>query len=224
MKQISLNQIEKRFGSRTVLRDISLELGPSQTLGVMGASGCGKSTLIRVLAALEEPTAGSVHWGEIDVATMKSKALRQQRARVQIVFQDSASALSPRRTIGQSLAEPLRTHPLPTHKLKSRGEIESDIEQWMTRVGLNLDYKARYPHQLSGGERQRVALIRSLILKPQFLLADEPVSALDVVSKVEVLELLVELQSELGFSLLLASHDKRVINRLTSQHIELGGG
>ena len=160
-----------------------------------------------------------VRWGDDEVQAVRGGKLRARRQQLQVVFQDAASALSPRRTVVQSLTEPLLAH-----QLASKVQASDLVDDWLSRVGLSTDYRSRYPHQLSGGERQRVALARSMLLQPSFVLADEPVSALDVVTKVEMLELLAHLREEQGFALLIASHDQRVIEWLTDDCAQISDG
>ncbi len=216
MKSISAENCDLQFGQKIVLQQFSLQLSRGETVGLVGASGSGKSTAIRLIAGLERPTGGCVSWGGDDVFAMSKAEQRHHRRHIQLMFQDSAGALSPRRRILQSIEEPLVAHGIGTV-----GERRERVRDWLERVGLRGEMLERYPHQLSGGERQRVALARALILEPSFLLADEPVSALDPITKVQIVKLLQEQQRAHGFGLVLASHDPGVVARLTERSIQM---
>jgi peptide/nickel transport system ATP-binding protein len=182
------------------LRQVSLTVYPGEQLGIVGESGSGKSTLVKILAGLETPTTGSV------------KVTGQR----QLVFQDPYSSLDPRWKVGRSLAEPLQT--------PSKSQQAELVAQTLTQVGLEPELVAAYPHQLSGGQRQRVAIGRALIAKPQILLADEPVSALDVTTKAEILELLAMCASEQGLTLVMVSHDLHAVRFLCERLVVMKDG
>ncbi|HTC08657.1 MAG TPA: dipeptide ABC transporter ATP-binding protein [Acetobacteraceae bacterium] len=184
--------------------DVSFTLSPSRTLAIVGESGCGKSTLARMITLLERPTSGAV---KIDdrPADATDQATRRD---VQMVFQDPYGSLNPRRTVGQILEEPLVIAGIPAIERRAAAQA------MMARVGLRLEQAARYPHMFSGGQRQRIAIARALMLRPRIIVADEPVSALDVSVRAQVLNLLLDLQQELGQAYLFISHDLSVVRHI----------
>lgn len=185
---------------------VDLAVYEGETLALVGESGCGKSTLGRLLLGLLPPTQGQVFFDGQDLAALPPARLRALRRQMQLVFQDTAAALNPRWTVGQSLAEPLRIH-----NLCPRGEYAARGAALLTQVGLAPDLLDRYPHQLSGGQRQRVGLARALALSPRLLVCDEPVSALDVSVQAQMLNLLADLQRAQGLTYVLISHDLGVV-------------
>ncbi|MCX7685904.1 MAG: ATP-binding cassette domain-containing protein [Acetobacteraceae bacterium] len=188
---------------------VDLSIARGETLGLIGESGCGKSTLGRVLIRLQPPSAGSVRFGGEEIGALPEHALRPLRRRMQIIFQDPYASLNPRRTVREILALPLSLHGGGTG-----AAAEAKILAMMDRVGLARAHLDRYPHQFSGGQRQRIGIARALILKPEFVVCDEPVSALDVSVQAQVLALLRELRDELGLTLLFISHDLAVVAHL----------
>ncbi len=207
-----------RRGDPTV-RGIDLELAAGRTLGLVGESGSGKSTIGRALAGLVPVVDGSVEVDGHDLRTARGKRLRELRSRVGIVFQDPASSLNPRQTIGWSIAEPLLVHGEGTSA--SRADRAREL---LTAVQLDPSWTERFPHQLSGGQRQRVAVARALALRPALVIADEPTSALDVTVQAAVLDLLADLQDEFGFGMLLISHDLAVVRQLADDVVVLHDG
>ncbi len=207
-----------RRGGPTV-SGIDLDLHAGETVGLVGESGSGKSTIGRALAGLVSVVAGSVEVDGSDLRTARGRRLRELRSRVGIVFQDPASSLNPRQTIGWSIAEPLLVH--GTDSAADRAER---VRELLTAVQLDPSWAERFPHQLSGGQRQRVAVARALALRPALVIADEPTSALDVTVQAAVLDLLAELQQDLGFGMLLISHDLAVVRQLADQVIVLHDG
>ncbi len=185
---------------------VDLAVYEGETLALVGESGCGKSTLGRLLLGLLPPTQGQVFFDVQDLAALPPARLRALRRQMQLVFQDTAAALNPRWTVGQSLAEPLRIH-----NLCPRGEYAARGAALLTQVGLAPDLLDRYPHQLSGGQRQRVGLARALALSPRLVVCDEPVSALDVTIQAQMLNLLADLQASQGLTYVLISHDLGVV-------------
>ena len=185
---------------------VDLAVYEGETLALVGESGCGKSTLGRLLLGLLPPTQGQVFFDGPDLAALPPARLRALRRQMQLVFQDTAAALNPRWTVGQSLAEPLRIH-----NLCPRGEYAARGAALLTQVGLAPDLLDRYPHQLSGGQRQRVGLARALALSPRLVVCDEPVSALDVSVQAQMLNLLADLQRAQGLTYVLISHDLGVV-------------
>ncbi len=194
------------------LDGFNLDISAGETVGLVGESGCGKSTAGRTLLRLIEPTDGSLTWHGEDLLRMSPKALRAFRKRAQIVFQDPYSSLNPRMDIGSILAEPMRIHGL------HRGSEQDRTRMLLESVGLLPEYAARYPHEFSGGQRQRVAIARALATEPEFIVADEPVSSLDVSIQAQILDLLLGLKERLGLTYLFISHDLGVI-RLISDRV-----
>ncbi len=192
---------------------ITFKLRKGKTLGLVGESGCGKTTLGRSILRLVEPTAGQVLYNGIDITTLEKNAMREMRAKMQIIFQDPYSSLNPRMTIAEILMEPMLIH-----KVGSTAKERLDRAKWlMSKVGLHNNQLGRYPHEFSGGQRQRICIARALTLNPEFIICDESVSALDVSVQAQVLNLLLDLQDELGLTYILISHDLSVINFFSDQ-------
>lgn len=191
--------------------DISFSLSAGKTLGIVGESGSGKTTLGRCIARLYQPTSGSIKFNSgsstIDLARLTRKQLRPIRAQIQMLFQDPNASLNARMRVGDIVAEPLEIHQVGNRA--SRAKIVSDL---LLRVGLGVDAVNRFPHQLSGGQRQRVGIARALSIKPKLLICDEPVSALDVSVQAQVLNLLIDLQKELGLTYIFIAHDLGVVD------------
>jgi len=201
------------------LRDVSLAVYPGQTLAIVGESGSGKSTTLRIALGLEQPSAGRVFFAGRDVTGLGWREFRPLRQRVQLVQQNPFAALDPRMSIFESVVEPLVSFGL----MKGRA-LEQEARQLMERVQLPVSYLDRLPRELSGGQRQRVAIARALALKPELLLLDEPVSALDVSVQAQILDLLAQLQQELGLAYLLVSHDLAVVASVAHQVVVLRQG
>ena len=199
-----------------ILNGLSFTIPKGQVLGIVGGSGSGKSTLGRALVRLLEPTSGTIRFGGTDITHLSQAALRPLRRRFQMIFQDPMSSLNPRHRIGQIIAAPLSLHGLDDpHALAL---------QALDHVGLPRGFANRFPHELSGGQRQRVGIARAIALKPDFILADEIVSGLDVSSQAQVLNLLEQLVKDLGLTLAFISHDLSVIRRLCSRVLVLHQG
>jgi ABC-type oligopeptide transport system ATPase subunit len=194
----------------SAVRDVDLVVPHNAIVGLVGESGSGKTTTGMVALRLTDPTAGQIILDGTDITTLDAQALKPHRRKMQVVFQDSYSALDPMFTLAQIVAEPLHIHGIGSAK-----EQEAQALDWLERVGLHRSYGGRYPHELSGGQRQRVAIARALILKPAVLIADEPTSALDVSVKAQIINLLQDLQAEMGLSILFISHDLSVVRSLT---------
>lgn len=186
--------------------DVNLTVMPGQTLGLVGESGCGKTTVGRTILRLIEATGGQVLFDGEDVFQLKRAQMQAIRRQMQIVFQDPAGSLNPRMRIGRILSEPIAVH-----KLAKGSELQDRVAQLLSRVGLSPDYANRYPHEFSGGQRQRVGIARALALQPKFIVCDEPVSALDVSIQSQILNLLDDLQDELGLSYLFIAHNLAVV-------------
>jgi oligopeptide/dipeptide ABC transporter ATP-binding protein len=188
---------------------VSFAIAPNETLGLVGESGCGKTTLARAVLRLIEPTAGRVAFDGTDVLALRPEPLRRLRRRMQIVFQDPVSSLNPRMTIGAAVREGIAIH-----KLAQGAEADRRVEQLLDEVGLPRDAVHRYPHEFSGGQRQRAGIARALAVEPDFIVCDEPVSALDVSVQAQVLNLLADLQQRRGLSFLFISHDLAVVRHV----------
>jgi oligopeptide/dipeptide ABC transporter ATP-binding protein len=190
---------------------VSFELGRGQTFGIVGESGCGKSTLARTLLRLETPDAGRVTFDGIDVFTPEAMADKSLRRRIGVVFQDPYAAFSPRMTIHDILTEPLKIHRgiLPPEAWPAR------VRELLGRVGLRPEFAERYPHEFSGGQLQRIGMARALVLEPDLIILDEPVSALDVSIQAQVVNLLEDLQTQLGISYICISHDLSIIRHIS---------
>ncbi len=189
---------------------VSFELGKQRTLGLVGESGCGKSTLGRAVLRLHEPTSGEIYLNGEDIIALDRDALKKRRRDMQIIYQDPFASLSPRRLIGQTIQEPLDVHNIGTV-----AERRKRVEELLEIVGLRKHVLSRYPHEFSGGQRQRIGIARALALNPSFIVADEPVSALDVSVQSQVLNVISRLQSEYGISFLFISHDLAVIQHVS---------
>lgn len=196
----------------TALDRVSLSIAPGEIFGLVGESGSGKSTLARVLLRFLRPAAGSVSVAGADPAMLRGAALKSWRRRVQPVFQDSVAALDPRARIGASLREGL-----DMHAIGPRSGRAAAVAELLEQVGLDPDHAARYPHQLSGGQRQRVAIARALSLSPEILIADEPVSALDLSVQAQILGLLTQLCRARGMTMLFISHDLGVVRQISDR-------
>lgn len=198
---------------------ISFEVYEGETLGIVGESGCGKSTTIRSISQLYRPTSGTVEFEGVNLCKLKEKELAKARRQIQMIFQDPYASLDPRMTVRSIISEPLEIfndRGLLEKKL-SKVDIETKVEDLMERVGLNKAFKNRYPHEFSGGQRQRIGIARALALNPKIILADEPVSALDVSIQAQILNLLNELQKEFGLTYIFIAHDLAVIQHISTR-------
>jgi oligopeptide transport system ATP-binding protein len=191
---------------------VSLDIFPGETLGLVGESGCGKTTLGRALLRLVEPTAGRVFFRDVDVTALSARALRRERRHMQMIFQDPYASLDPRMTVGQIIAEPI-----DTFRLASGAGRQARIRELMATVGLSERYINRYPHEFSGGQQQRIGIARALAANPDFIVADEPISALDVSIQAQIINLIERLQRERGLTYLFISHDLRAVRHTSDR-------
>ena len=206
---LQLEDLRVRFGPVRAVDGVSFDIAPGETLGLVGESGCGKTTLANAVVGLQRPSSGAVRVQGSDIADAGRSKLRAMRAQVQMVFQDPATSLNPRMRIGDAIGEPLLVRGI------ARGAALRDtVAALLEEVGLRPEHADRYPHQFSGGQRQRVVIARALALRPSLLVCDEPVSALDVSVRAQILNLLVELQSRLGMASLFVSHDLAVVRHV----------
>ncbi|PQO24140.1 peptide ABC transporter ATP-binding protein [Rhodobacteraceae bacterium WD3A24] len=193
--------------------DVSLQIGRGEILGLIGESGCGKSTLGRTILRLHEPTTGRVTFDGTDVTALDPAAMKAMRRRMQIIFQDPYASLNPRRTVGDIIGLPLRLHRLAT----SEAELRDRVTEIVERVGLKARAVDLYPHQFSGGQRQRIGIARALVSHPEFIVCDEPVSALDVSIQAQIVQLLLDLKRDMGLTYLFISHDISVIGYMADR-------
>jgi len=191
---------------------VSFDIRRGETLGLVGESGCGKSTTGLTILQLYRPTAGHVHYHGVDLTRLKERQLRPLRQKMQIVFQDPYSTLSPRMTIGRAIAEPILVH-----GLLSKADVQSRVAALLRDVGMNPNYRNRYPHEFSGGQRQRLCIARALACEPEFIVCDEPVSALDVSVQAQIINLLQDLQRAYGLTYLFIAHDLGVVKHVSDR-------
>ncbi|WP_246083068.1 ABC transporter ATP-binding protein [Nonomuraea diastatica] len=209
---LRIDNLVKHYGQVRAVDGLSLEIGQGEVLGLVGESGSGKSTVGKCVLRLTDPTAGTIELAGRDITRLSRRAMRPLRRDVHMVFQDPFSSLNPRFTIEQIVGEPLLRH-----KVADRRGASERVSAMLEKVGLRQEMRSRFPHELSGGQRQRVGLARALILEPKLVVADEPVSALDVSVQASVLNLITDLQRDMGFSCLFITHDLSVVEFLADR-------
>ncbi len=209
---ILAGMFQRKQGDVRAVDDVSFEIRRGETLGLVGESGCGKSTTGRALIRLREATAGTVRFDGHDLSSMSRGELRRMRRRMQIIFQDPYSSLNPRMTVGSIISEPIETH-----HLASGREKRDRVQELLRLVGLNPNFTNRYPHEFSGGQRQRIGVARALAVQPEFIVCDEPISALDVSIQAQVMNLLVDLRQEFGLTYLFIAHDLSAVRHISDR-------
>jgi len=223
MALLEIRNLKKYFPVRTgvlghgheevkAIDDVSLDVGEGETVGLVGESGCGKTTLGRCLVRLIEPSSGSISFEGRELLSLPAPAMREMRRKMQMIFQDPYASLNPRMRVGEIIGEGLSIHGLAKGRARKTRVLEL-----LARVGLRPEYYGRYPHEFSGGQRQRIGVARALAVNARFIVADEAVSALDVSIQVQILNMLLELQQELGLTYLFISHDLRVVEHVSDR-------
>lgn len=204
--------VDREVGSVKAVDGVSLTIREGETVGLVGESGCGKSTLCRLILQLTPPTSGSVRFEGEELVGRSRRALRPIRRQIQMVFQDPYASLNPRKRISQIIGEPMQMHGLATGR-----DVGVKVRDLLDRVGLRPEHADRYPHEFSGGQRQRIGIARAVALQPKLIIADEPVSALDVSVQAQIVNLLKDLQSEMGLSYLFVAHDLGVVRHVSDR-------
>ncbi|MYT50683.1 dipeptide ABC transporter ATP-binding protein [Mesorhizobium sp. B2-3-3] len=209
---ITKGVLKRKVGAVQAVDGLTFDVRPGETLGVVGESGCGKSTMGRLVTRLLEPTGGKVEFQGRDITHMSAGKLRPMRRDIQMIFQDPYGSLNPRHTVGGIVGTPFRLQ-----GVKPEGGVKAEVQRLLELVGLNPEHYNRYPHEFSGGQRQRIGIARALALKPKLVVADEPVSALDVSIQAQVVNLLDDLQDELGLTYMIIAHDLSVIRHVSDR-------
>ena len=203
---------QRQVGVVHAVDNISFQVYKGDTFGLVGESGCGKSTAGRTILQLYRPTAGHVYFKDVDLVNLKGEDLRRMRRGMQMIFQDPYASLNPRMTIAETIAEPLQVH-----NMASGPQIKERVEELLNLVRLSRGYAMRYPHEFSGGQRQRIGIARALALQPEFIVCDEPISALDVSIQAQVINLLEDLQQKFGLTYLFIAHDLSVVRHISDR-------
>ena len=203
---------QRKVGVVHAVDDVTFEIKPGETLGLVGESGCGKSTTGRAILQLYSPTSGEVIFKGKDLTKLDSGDMRRMRRHLQIIFQDPYASLNPRMTVGNIISEPMQIH-----NLVAKNERSQRVQELLQTVGLNPYFASRYPHEFSGGERQRIGIARALVANPDFIVADEPVSALDVSIQAQIVNLLENLQEQFGLTYLFIAHDLSVVKHISDR-------
>jgi oligopeptide transport system ATP-binding protein len=205
--------VQRHVGDIKAVDGITFSIKQGETLGLVGESGCGKSTTGRAILQLHRPTAGHVYFKKEDLTQMKGEALRRQRRQMQMIFQDPYASLNPRMTVGNIIGEPLEVHNIHSR----RAERRERVQELLRVVGLNPYFVNRYPHEFSGGQRQRIGVARALAVNPEFIVCDEPISALDVSIQAQIINMLEDLQAEFGLTYLFIAHDLSVVRHISDR-------
>ncbi len=203
---------QRQIGAVHAVDGISFSIHKGETFGLVGESGCGKSTAGRTILQLYKPTAGRVFFGDTDLTELRGEHMRHMRRQMQMIFQDPYASLNPRMTINEIVGEPLLVH-----GIMRRSEIDERVRELLRTVKLSPDFAARYPHEFSGGQRQRVGIARALALQPEFIVCDEPISALDVSIQAQVVNLLEDLQQQFGLTYLFIAHDLSMVRHISKR-------
>ena len=203
--------VQRKVADVKAVDGVTFSVKKGETLGLVGESGCGKSTTGKAILQLNRPTAGSVEFEGTDLTQVKGRSLRQFRRRMQMIFQDPYASLNPRMSVGSIVSEPLTIHGL------AKGHRKERVEELLQTVGLNPYFASRYPHEFSGGQRQRIGIARALAVEPEFIVCDEPVSALDVSIQAQIINLLQDLQEEFGLTYLFIAHDLSVVRHISDR-------
>ena len=204
--------IQRQVGAVRAVDGISFDVFKGETLGLVGESGCGKSTTGRTILQLYKPTSGSVHYGGVDLVKLKGEDMRHMRKKIQMIFQDPYASLNPRMTVGDIIGEPMMVHNAGTAL-----EIQKRVAELLEKVNLNPAFSTRYPHEFSGGQRQRIGIARALSLQPDFIVCDEPISALDVSIQAQVINLLEDLQKQFGLTYLFIAHALSMVKHISDR-------
>jgi oligopeptide/dipeptide ABC transporter ATP-binding protein len=202
--------IQKQVGAVHAVDGVTLDIAEGETLGIVGETGCGKSTTARLITRLLDPTSGTIEYKGRDIAGLSRKELKPFRREIQMIFQDPYSSLNPRKTVGSIISDPFKIHGID----EGQGWRKRRVQELMETVGLNPEHYNRFPHEFSGGQRQRIGVARALALDPKLIIADEPVSALDVSIQAQILNLLRDLQRDLGLTIVFIAHDLSVVRHM----------
>ena len=205
--------VDREVAKVHAIDDVTFDIAPGETFGLVGESGCGKSTLARCLLRLLEPTAGVIRFEGRDITHLRQRELRRLRRDMQMIFQDPYASLNPRKRVGQIVGDPIRLH----GKVKGADQVKRRVQELLQRVGLSPEHYNRFPHEFSGGQRQRIGIARSLALEPKLIVADEPVSALDVSIQAQIINLLDDLQDEFGLTYVFVAHDLSVVRHVSDR-------